>query len=234
MNKKMVMFVAVLVAVVVMAASVNAGVYVEDFDSYAVGSNMNGQGGWEDWSGPTAAGGIVSLVKTVDSDNVIDISGGSDLCYDQMDYTSGGVSFSMNQYIPSTSTGVTYFILLNEHLAAPSWAMQLSFDLGTGLVQADMDSSLGTFSILTDQWASIEANIDLDNNTVKVYYEGTLIRDGAFSYDAEPVQLTTLDLFANNADVVYYDDFAVAEVPEPATMGLLGMGALALFRRRRK
>ena len=230
MNKKMVMFVAVLVAVVVMAASANAGVE-DNFDSYAVGSNMNGQGGWEDWSGPTAAGGIVSLVKTVDSDNVIDISGGSDLCYDQMDYTSGGVSFSMNQYIPSTSTGVTYFILLNEHLAAPSWAMQLSFDLGTGLVQADMDSSLGTFSILTDQWASIEANIDLDNNTVKVYYEGTLIRNGEWVAAPKTVQLTTLDLFANGADVVYYDDFAV---PEPATMGLLGMGAIALIRRKRK
>ncbi len=219
----------VLLAVACIASTASAAiVFEEDFDSYAVGSNMNGQGGWEDWAGPGGAGGIVSWVGTIDSDNILDISGGSDLVYDGWDYASEVITFNIKQYIPSTATGTTYCILLSKHLATPEWAMQLSFNLDAGTVTADMDNSLGRFNVLTDQWARIKAEIDLTDNTVDVYYEGTLIRSGQWSGGA--VELTTLDLYANGADTVYYDDVSI--VPEPATLLLLSLGGLMIRKRK--
>ena len=224
-------FVVVLLAIVgVSSVTSEVEVFKENFDSYAVGSNMNGQGGWEDWAGPTGAGGIVSWVGTIDSDNIVDIAGASDLVYDGWDYSSGDLTFSVMQYIPSEAdTGTTYCILLSKHLADPQWAMQLAFDLSAGTVVADMDNALGSFNVLTDQWVKIEADIDLDDNTVDVYYGDALVRSGQWS--AGEVQLTSIDLFSNAADTVYYDDVSI--VPEPMTMSLLGLGGLALIRKRK-
>ena len=160
------LFAIVCISSVVSATTV---LYEEDFDSYAEGSNMNGQGGWEDWAGAGGAGGIVDWVGSIDSDNILNIAGGSELVYDGWDFTSGAISFNIKQYIPSTATGKTYCILLSEHFATPDWAMQLAFDLDAGTVEDDEDNSLGAFSILTDQWASIRADINLTNTTVKVY-----------------------------------------------------------------
>lgn len=224
---------ALLFAIVCISSVVSATtvLYEQNFDSYVEGSNMNGQGGWADWSGPSGAGGIVDWVGSVDSDNILNIAGGSDLVYDGWDFTSGVISFNIKQYIPSTSTGTTYCILLNEHIASPDWAMELAFDLNAGTVKDDIDSSLGAFSILTDQWARIRADINLDNNTVNVYYEGTLIRSGQWS--GASVQLTTVDLYANGAGTVYYDDVVINSVPEPATLAILGFGCLAVLRGRK-
>ena len=222
------LFAIVCISSVVSATTV---LYEQDFDSYVEGSNMNGQGGWEDWAGVGGAGGIVDWIGTVDSDNILDIAGGSDLVYDGWDFTSGVISFNIKQYIPSVATGMTYCILLNEHFTTPDWAMELAFDLDAGTVIANMDNSLGSFNILTDQWARIKADINLDNNTVNVYYEGTLIRSGQWS--SASVQLTTVDLYANGADTVYYDDVNIITIPEPATLAILGFGCLAFLRRRK-
>ena len=39
---------------------------------------------------------------------------------------------------------------------------------------------------------------------------------------------------SSDASVMYYDDISLSLVPEPATMALLGIGGLAVIRRRRK
>lgn len=45
--------------------------------------------------------------------------------------------------------------------------------------------------------------------------------------------LAAIDLYANNAGPVYYDNFSLTQVPEPTTTALLGLGLAAfLFRRR--
>ena len=46
------------------------------------------------------------------------------------------------------------------------------------------------------------------------------------------LQLAAVDLYANGADNVYYDDMSVP-IPEPGILALAGLGLLALMRRRK-
>ena len=193
---------------------------------------MNGQGGWEDWAGPGGAGGIVSHIPAIDSDNILAIAGASDLVYDQWDFDSGAITLTTMQYLPSEATGKTYFILLNDHLASPKWALQMAFDLDAGTLHTDQAETPGTFDLITDRWVEIRADIDLGGNAVNVYYDGALVRDGYWENNDGIAQLTSIDLFANGADTIYYDDVTV--VPEPMSLSLLGLGGLVLLRKRRK
>jgi len=226
----------VLVAVLTIAAVcsvASAGVlYQDDFESYPVGSNMNGQGGWEDWGGPGGAGGVVTSWPWIDTDNNVAIEGGSDLVYDQWNFDSGSITQTTQQYLPSSATGTTYFILLNDHLAAPKWALQMSFDLDAGTFHTDSAQTPETFNLITDQWVEIRANIDLDNNLVEVYYGGTLVRDGFWENNDGSAMLASIDLYANGASAVYYDDVTIT--PEPLSLSLLGLGGLALLRKQRR
>ena len=51
----------------------------ENFDSYASGSQVAGQGGWQGWDDAAAAGALVSSAQSLSSPNSIAIAGGSDL-----------------------------------------------------------------------------------------------------------------------------------------------------------
>lgn len=43
-----------------------------------------------------------------------------------------------------------------------------------------------------------------------------------------------IDLYANGASSVYYDDVSLLAIPEPMTATMLGMMAVALILRRRR
>jgi hypothetical protein len=125
------------------------------------------------------------------------------------------------QYIPGNATGTTYFILLNEYNdGGPNdWSTQLAFDLDANTVEG--------VDLVRDAWVEIKVEADLDNNLADVYYNDTLLTSEAWG--ANP-SIAAIDLFANNATAVYYDNIAVAvAVPEPATLTLLVMAALGLL-----
>ena len=110
------------------------------------------------------------------------------------------------QYIPSGTTGTTYFILLNQYGAANDWSVQTSFDLGAGVVNywhTDV-----TATIVYDEWIELKYAIDLDNNTVDKYYNGELIATDTWD-DGNSGMLGAVDLYGNGASSVYYDDIVV-------------------------
>jgi hypothetical protein len=183
--------------------------YVEDFEAYEAGSDLHGQGGWKGWDNTAGAGAPVSSAQAFSGANSAEIIGSADLVREFS--LAGGIwTFSTMQYIPSGTTGQTYFILLNTYNdGGPyDWSVQLNFNLDTGVVTSENLGS-GTANIVYDQWVELACVIDLDNNTVDEYYNGVLVSSHQWDDNASGT-LGAIDLFGNGASSVFYDDVTIA------------------------
>jgi hypothetical protein len=222
---------AMLVLVLCAAAF---GSFFDNFDAYADGSQMHGQGGWKGWDNNAAAGALVSTAQAASLPNSVEITGASDLVHEFSGATSGAWVFSAKQYIPSEATGITYNILLNVYNdGGPyDWSVQDAFDLDTGIVVADNGGG-ATLPIVKGRWVDLRYDIDLYANTVSEYYDGSLL--STHQWAATPTAVAAVDLYANSASPVYYDDVRL-EVPEPGTLMLLAafgvLGGIYWLRRR--
>ena len=90
--------------------------------------------------------------------------------------------------------------------------------------------------LVKDAWTELRFDVNLDANTVAEYYNNQLLtthnwRDTGDVNSLPEIQ--GMDLYANGADPVYYDNLNVASVPEPATLTALALGGLSFLRRRR-
>ena len=92
--------------------------------------------------------------------------------------------------------------------------------------------------IIYDQWVSFELLLDYAADSVTVFYDGaqvaqdTLTGVGSGYADTLDIWLDTVPLAdnPNPGDWAAFDDIVIT--PEPATIGLLLIGGLALLRRR--
>ena len=87
----------------------------DNFDSYATGSQLHGQGGWKGWDNNPAAGALTSSAQARSAPNSAAIVGASDLVHEYSGYTSGQWVYTAWQYVPTNFTGQSYFILLNTY-----------------------------------------------------------------------------------------------------------------------
>ena len=63
--------------------------FFDDFESYAVGSNLHGQGGWTGWANNTNAGALVSTNFAFSPTRSVNITGASDLVHAFSGATNG-------------------------------------------------------------------------------------------------------------------------------------------------
>lgn len=211
--------------------SVATAQWSENFDTYAPSSQVVGQGNWEEWS--AGAGALVSNAQSRSPGNSIAIAGPSDLVQQYSGYTTGKWVYSAWQYIPSTMVGSSYFILLNTYAypAGPyNWSVQVEFSVANGL-RGNFGS--GTINhavtpIVTDAWVPIQVVIDLDQDWCQFYYNGVLLDEpavadhpalgggytwtgGVFGGGAGQLNIGAVDLYANTATDVYYDDLSLSQ-----------------------
>lgn len=193
--------------------------FQENWDSYATGSDAHGQGGWTGWQNDPAAGAIVDDAFSFSAPNSINISGGSDLIHPFSDFNSGQIVVTARQYIPGDFDGVSYFLLLNTYVEDPActgcnWSLQVNYDSATGMLTNDGPAG-GTASFVTDQWANIRVEIDLDADTQTFFYNGSEVFTGSWTEGMSgggALNLAVIDLYANNASPVYYDDIQITPV----------------------
>lgn len=197
---------------------------------------MHGQGGWKGWDNVAAAGAVTSDAFAVSAPNSLNISGGADLVH-EFDVPGSQLEVTAMQYIPTGFSGKSYFILLNTYNdGGPyNWSVQTDFEAATGIVTAYYhEEGPGTLPLIYDEWVELRFDIDLDANTVDEYYGGQLLSSHAWQSDGAAA-LGAIDLYANGASAIYYDDISV--VPEPTSLVLflgLALGAAVMhFRRRR-
>ena len=178
------------------------GDLVEDFESYAVGTDLHGVNDWEGWEGAAGAGAPVSATFASSGSNSVEIIGTADLVK-KLDYGLGSLTLTAMQYIPSGTTGNTFFILMNQYAPNPlDWSCQTKFSLASGQIND------GGGTIVYDQWVELKYVIDLDNNTVDEYYNGVVIRSGQWD-DTGHKTLQAIDLYSEGASSVYYDDITI-------------------------
>jgi len=197
-------------AVVVFPVTAHAD-WTENFDSYAQGSSMHGQGGWHGWDDNSGATAYVSGDQSLSSPNSVNITGASDLVHEYTGYTSGQWIYTAWQYIPTNFSGTSYFILLSDYadFGPYAWVTQVQFN-SAGYVQ---DDATGTqLSLITGRWVEIRVEIDLATDTQTFYYDNQMLYSGSwsdwFGYGGT-VQVAAVDLYANSASPVYYDDMSL-------------------------
>ena len=181
-----------------------AVLYAQDFDSLAAGTDLHTVDGWEGWDGDANAGAPVSDAFALSGANSLEIPGSADLIK-LFDLAGGVVTLSVMQYIPSGTTGTTYFILMNQYPDNKDWSIQTTFDLAAGTIGFWHG---GAATIVYDEWIELKYVIDLDNNTVDKYYDGAYVVTDTWDDNAHGT-LQAIDLFGNGASSVYYDDLRV-------------------------
>jgi hypothetical protein len=115
--------------------------------------------------------------------------------------------------------GNSYFILLDDYTDGAGqdnhWSVQLRLDSYNDIIEYEFDTI--SLPLVLDQWTEIRVEIDLDGDWMEIYYDGDFLIEkewtaginndylGALTIDA-------VDLFANGATPVYYDDLSLEQV----------------------
>lgn len=241
-----------IAASIPLLTSVATAQWSENFDTYAANSQVVGQGGWEEWS--AGAGAFVSATQSRSAANSIEIAGPTDLVHQYSGFTTGKWIYRAWQYIPSSLTGSTYFILLNTY-AYPggpyNWSVQVQFSIASGVRGNFGTGTIGhnVVPLVTDAWAEITVVIDLDQNWTQFYYNGVLLDEpnladhpslgggytwtgGVFGGGTGALNIAAVDLYANSATAVYYDDVSLRqaqfEVIGPGCAGAMAAPAFTV------
>ena len=227
-----------LATVAALTFAANAGAWSDGFEAYAVGSNINGQGGWEGWTGIAAVGGTISAAQAASGTQSLQIVRGNDTVQRFSGVSSGYWELTLKQYIPSTSSGDTWVILMNSYPANLDWTANVNASRTSNLVTSG-ETAGASLPLQLDKWVEYKFAINLDALTLTTYYDGQLLDTHPWRDATGLNQLQALDLYADEdtaggtAQVgpVYYDD--VMLVPEPTSLSLLVLGGLALAFRRK-
>jgi len=204
-------FAVAVLALLSVCSLAGAQVFSEDFESYAVGTDLHHVGGWDGWTDTASASAPVSDDFAYSGSKSVEILGTTDLVQ-IFDAAGGQWEFKAMMYIPSGSTGITYFIMLNtySHNGTQDWSVQIPLDLDAGTLSSYyVGGSLA--NVVYDRWVEVKMLIDLDNNTVDEYYDGEFLATHQWD-DNNHGTLQCLDLFGNGASSVYYDDITLSRI----------------------
>ena len=196
-----------------------APLWSDDFDGYATGMQLHGEGGWKGWNNDPAAGALTSATQAMSAPNSVDILGASDLIHEFTGYDSGIWTVTAHQFIPSGTTGQPYFILLNNYTdggPTNNWSTQVCFDVAAGVLRDDVPgdcTGTPTLPILFDQWVELKTVIDLDLDTQTFFYNGQALYTDTWTGHVSGgglLNIDTIDLFANASTSVFYDDLSLS------------------------
>jgi len=200
-------------------------IWSDNFDSYANGTLLDGSagaGGWKGWNNDSNAHGTVTNATSLSAPQSDMIADASDNVH-EYNIVSGNFTYIAWQYIPQDFIGSTYFILLSDYWdggdQSCKWAVQLRFDSDLMVVESERDAV--TLPLKLGKWCEIRVEGNLTSDKMIVYYDGDLLI--AKNWTAGPdnqagygiLKLSAVDLYANAATPVYYDDMSITTTNVP-------------------
>jgi phage baseplate assembly protein gpV len=222
MEKKLSKILVIGILFLFLGASATIGsanlVWSDNFDSYANDQFLDGggdDGGWEGWADTPSAGAYVRDDYSFSAPQSVEIAGASDLVHEYSGYTTGIWDYKAMMYIPIDFSGMSYFILLCGYDGGGSgtvWVVQVHFDSELDLVESEFNGEQAP--IVYGEWVEFRCNIDLNSDWLQIYYDGVLLAEHAYTDTVQgtgggSLNIAAVDLFANGASPVYYDDISL-------------------------
>jgi len=200
--------------------------WIDNFDSYANDQFLDGgadDGGWEGWGYSPAVGAYVRDDYHYTNPYSVEISVASDLVHQYTGYTSGTWTFMTKIYIPVDFSGMSYFILLCDYDGVGSgnvWTVIVRFDSELDIVESEFNGEQAP--IIYAEWVAFRCRINLDSDWLQIYYDDVLLAEHAYTDTVQgtgggSLNIAAVDLFANGATSVYYDDMMIGCWPNPIT-----------------
>ncbi|NNM25203.1 MAG: hypothetical protein HKO59_04325, partial [Phycisphaerales bacterium] len=200
----------------------------DGFDTYELGVDIVGIGGWEHWADDpesfgarvtdaTVRSGPQALVVTGDPSG----AGDNDAPLRQFAITEGIWDLAIWQFIPEdASFGRNGFILLNQYdhgCTTCNWSAQIVVDAAAGTIESQFKGEIHPYPV--GQWNQIRLRINLDSDHVDVFLNDEIIdsrlwTDGNFLGNPGITELAAMTPFGWDADFNgYYDDMTFERVP---------------------
>ena len=206
------------------------GIWADNFDSYALGSKIVGQGGWLEWNNAPAKNELVSNTFFSSPPHALAVSGvpTGDPLHLYTGYTSGRWVFKGKFYVPSSTNKEFDFQLFSvyNHGSPYAWAVLLQMNTPSPGSIRTWDGTGGVTSGVfpMDQWVDIKITIDLDldtcdiltaqNQPVSYKYSGGYY--GGSNYPKVIKAISLLSQFNDNNMAVYWDNLTIGpDVPDP-------------------
>lgn len=205
------LFFAIAVAVSIPQAA--HAQWSENFDSLVSGNFVAPNKGWDTWDQAASANSIASAAVASSSPNSIRITGTSDTIRTFKGYTAGKWEFKTKVFVPSTSVGRCWFILMNKYLHNThnnqDWSVQIAFNASTNTIYSQEANVSGT--LIEDAWFDLRVEIDLGANLAKIYVNNVFFAQHAWvgpNGAGGLMRIECVDLFAEHSTAIaYFDDF---------------------------
>lgn len=222
-------FIVALMALLTLGAAVAQADWYEDFEGYPAGGGLHGMGGWAGWNDDPAGDAVITDLYAATGAQSVAIAGAADIVQAFSGYDAGIWNLSAWMYIPAEFVGETYFIVLNTYVpnGNQNWSVQVRFS--NGLVATDTPGG-ETLPWITGQWVELRLVINLVTDLQTFYYGDNMLYQASWTDGVSgggALQIGAIDLFANGADPVYYDDIMlISDVVATQPMSLSGIKAL--------
>lgn len=220
--------------------------WADSFDSYVTGSILEGQGGWvAGWDNCGSTSPTTSLRRNSPPNSVAVISG-SDLMQIYPGYASGMWTFRVMQFLPGASQAdeaePSWFRLLHEYnglctmFLRAHQSVEVEFDTVASQWKLFQGCAVvATGPLFFDQWVELRAEIDLNNDSVEVFYGNVSMAPPApwTSSAACPTgpganlirAVKFTDYGSNTSSRTYYDCMSLTPYKAPVLVKVMSCGA---------